>query len=85
MNEVVPPSAPDPAHAADPERCRQILLDILSSPALTNGEAEQASDYVLQGWSEASNSYFEAVLAAARWAYQQGDLQVVTPGLRLVK
>lgn len=85
MNEVVPPNVSDQAGSVGPERCRQILLDILS-PRLSNGEVMQAERLIFDGSRNPNESYYESVVAAARWAFQTGELQIVlSPGLRLVQ
>lgn len=87
MSEVAPPNASELDDLpASPERCRQILLDILMSPRLTNGENATAEEFLFEDHRSPRVPYHAAVLAAARWAFQTGELQIVLPpGLRLVE
>lgn len=87
----VTPTGPDAAPQTDPGRLAEILRDILSSPAVDNGEAAAADEWITTRTLGPADSYHEAVLAAARYAFQAGQLQIVvpdsspSPGLRLVQ
>lgn len=67
------------ATAPDPTRLAEILTDILSKPQLTNGEAAAGMEMITAEGIGPSDSWEAAVLAAARYCWQVGGLQIALP------
>lgn len=81
MSIAVPPNdCPDEAvglRPPDPARLLQILETILSTPTITNDDAATADAWINFDGLSIEECTASSVLAAARFAYQAGGLQLI--------